>query len=84
MAQWEGTVAAVLLLALAAAATLAIGSADPFVEWAYEGGVFLLAGWVALRRKASASGRSWRRRRCWPSGDSYSLPWGRPFTDMRR
>lgn len=38
-----------LLLALAAAATLAIGSADPFVEWAYEGGVFLLAGWVTLR-----------------------------------
>ncbi len=40
---------AILLLALAAAATLAIGSADPFTEWAYEGGVFLLAGWVALR-----------------------------------
>jgi len=39
-----------LLLALAAAATLAIGSAEPFVEWAYEGSVFLLAGWVALRR----------------------------------
>lgn len=37
------------LLALAAAATLAIGSADPLVEWAYEGGVFLLAGWVTLR-----------------------------------
>ena len=39
------------LLALAAAATLAIGSADPFVEWTYEGSVFLLAGWVVLRRK---------------------------------
>ena len=40
---------AVLLVALAAAATLAIASAEPFVEWAYEGGVFLLAGWVTLR-----------------------------------
>ena len=39
------------LLALAAAATLAIGSADAFTEWTYEGGVFLLAGWVVLRRK---------------------------------
>jgi len=39
-----------LLLALAASATLAIGSVEPFVEWAYEGSVFLLAGWVALRR----------------------------------
>ena len=39
-----------LLLALAASATLAIGNAEPFVEWAYEGSVFLLAGWVALRR----------------------------------
>jgi len=34
---------------LAAAATLAIGSADPFLEWAYEGGAFLLAGWVAWK-----------------------------------
>jgi hypothetical protein len=39
-----------ILLALAAAATLAIGSADPFTEWAYEGGVFLLAAWVAARK----------------------------------
>ncbi len=42
--------AAILLPALAAAATLAIWSADPFAEWAYEGGVFLLAGWIALSR----------------------------------
>jgi O-antigen ligase len=40
-----------LLLALAAAATLAIWSAEPFAEWAYEVGVFLLAGWVAARRQ---------------------------------
>jgi len=38
------------LLVLAAAATLSIWSADPFTEWAYEGGIFLLAGWMALRR----------------------------------
>jgi O-antigen ligase len=38
------------LLVLAAAATLAIGSTDPFLEWTYEGSVFLLAGWVAIRR----------------------------------
>jgi O-antigen ligase len=38
-----------LLLALATAATLAIWSADPFLEWAYEGGVFLLAGWIVFR-----------------------------------
>ncbi len=37
------------LLVLAASATLAIWSADPFVDWAYEGSVFLLAGWVTLR-----------------------------------
>jgi len=47
----EYTGAALFLLALAAAATLAIWSADPFVEWTYEGCVFLLAGWVALRRE---------------------------------
>ena len=41
---------AILLLALAAAATLTIWSADPFAEWAYEGGVFLLAGWITLSR----------------------------------
>ena len=39
----------VLLLALAAAATLAIWSSDPFIEWTYEAGVFLLAGYVVLR-----------------------------------
>ncbi len=43
-----------MLLMLAAAATLAIGSADPFLEWAYEGSVFLLAGWVAIRRDLRA------------------------------
>jgi O-antigen ligase len=42
---------AILLLLLAASATLAIGSTEPFVEWAYEGAIFLLAGWVALRRE---------------------------------
>lgn len=42
---------AILLLLLAASATLAIGSTEPFVEWAYEGSIFLLAGWVALRRE---------------------------------
>ena len=40
-----------MLLALAGAATLAIWSADPLVEWAYEGGVFALAGWVAIRKE---------------------------------
>jgi O-antigen ligase len=39
-----------VLVALAAAATLAIGSADPFTEWAYEAGAFLLAAWVACQR----------------------------------
>jgi O-antigen ligase len=38
------------LLVLAAAATLGIGSAEPFTDWAYEGGVFLLAGWMAIKR----------------------------------
>jgi O-antigen ligase len=47
-AQRECRGAALILLALAAAATLAIWSADPFVEWTYEVGVFLLAGWVVL------------------------------------
>ncbi len=37
-------------LALATGATLAIWSADPFTEWVSECGIFLLAGWVALRR----------------------------------
>ena len=46
----ESTGAKVFLLALAAAATLAIWSADPFIEWTYEGGVFLLAGWIVARR----------------------------------
>jgi O-antigen ligase len=40
-----------VFLGLAAAATLAIWSADPFVEWAYEGGVFLLAGCIVLRKQ---------------------------------
>ena len=40
-----------LLLALAAAATLAIWSSDPLVEWTYEGGVFILAGWVVIRKE---------------------------------
>ena len=44
----QGTV-----LAFAGAATLAIWSTDPFVEWAYEAGVFLLAGWVVLREDFS-------------------------------
>jgi O-antigen ligase len=39
-----------LLLMLAAGATLTIASADPFTDWAYEAGVFLLAGWVAIKR----------------------------------
>ena len=47
----EYTGATVFLLALAAAATLAIWSADRFVEWTYEGCVFLLAGWMVLRGK---------------------------------
>ena len=47
----ECTAAMLLPLALAAAATLAIWSADPFFEWAYEGSVLLLAGWVAIRRE---------------------------------
>jgi hypothetical protein len=38
-----------LLLALAGAATLTIWNPDPFMDWIYEGGVFLLACWVALR-----------------------------------
>ena len=38
-----------LLLALAGAATLTIWNPDPFMDWIYEGGVFLLAGWVVLR-----------------------------------
>jgi O-antigen ligase len=41
------------LLALAGAATLAIWSTDPFVEWAYEASVFLLAGWVVFRKDCS-------------------------------
>jgi O-antigen ligase len=41
---------ALLLPALAATATLAIWSADPFIEWAYEGVVFLLAIWVVSRK----------------------------------
>ena len=45
--------ATLFLLALAAAATLAIWSADPLIEWAYEGGVFLLAGWVASGKEPS-------------------------------
>jgi O-antigen ligase len=49
--QRECTAARLLLLALAAAATLAIWSADPFVAWTYEGGVFILAGWVAIRKE---------------------------------
>jgi len=38
-------------VALAAGATLTIWNPDPFMDWIYEGGVFLLAGWVALRTK---------------------------------
>ena len=38
-------------MAMAAMATLAIWSADPFVEWTYEAGVFILAGWVAIRKE---------------------------------
>jgi O-antigen ligase len=45
------TGAGVCLLALAAAATLAIWSADPLVEWTYESGVFIIAGWVAIRKE---------------------------------
>lgn len=47
----SGTAATALLLALAVAATLTIWNSDPFMDWIYEGGVFLLAGWVALRTK---------------------------------
>jgi O-antigen ligase len=35
----------------ATAATLAISSTDPFLEWAYEFGVFLLAAWALLTGK---------------------------------
>jgi len=42
-------------LALVTAATLAIWSTDPFTEWAYECGIFLLAGWVVLRRNIRIS-----------------------------
>jgi O-antigen ligase len=49
--QRECAGATFLLLALAAVATLTIWNADPFVEWTYEGGVFLLAGWVAIRKE---------------------------------
>jgi len=38
-----------LLVALAGSATLTIWNSDPFMDWIYEGGVFLLAGWVVLR-----------------------------------
>jgi O-antigen ligase len=48
--QREYTAARLLLPALAASATLAIWSADPFVEWAFEGAAFLLAIWVVWRR----------------------------------
>jgi len=41
-------------MALGAAATVAIWSTDPFTEWAYEGGVFLLAGWATLRKSIRA------------------------------
>ena len=44
------TGAMLLLLGLAVAATLAIWSAEPYIEWTYEGGAFLLAGWIAARR----------------------------------
>jgi O-antigen ligase len=47
------------LTALAAAATLAIWSADPFIDWAYEGGVFLLAIWVVSRRLVSRKDPRW-------------------------
>jgi len=40
-----------LLLALAGAATLTIWNPDPFMDWIYGGGVFLLACWAALRTK---------------------------------
>ncbi len=43
-------------------ATLAIWSADPFVEWAYEAGVFMLAGWVDLREDFASD------RCCWHDG----------------
>lgn len=49
--QRESRGAALFLLTLAAAATLAIWSADPFVAWTYQGGVFILAGWVVLRKE---------------------------------
>jgi len=45
----NSTGAPLILLALACSATLAIWSADPFTEWTYECGIFLLAGWVTLR-----------------------------------
>lgn len=44
----DSTGASSILLALACFATLAIWSADPLVEWTYECGIFLLAGWVAI------------------------------------
>ena len=49
-AQPEPATTTLALPALAAAATLAIWSADPFVEWVYEGVVFLLAIWVVSRK----------------------------------
>ena len=51
MVQRECRGAAPFLLAVAAAATLAIWSADPFLEWTYEGIMFILAGWVAIRKE---------------------------------
>jgi len=58
---------AVLLFALASAATLSIWSIDPFPERIYEGGVFLLAGWFALRRNLQLGLRpfTWAVVACW-------------------
>ena len=41
---------AAILFLLAAAATLSIWSAEPFIEWTYESAVFVLAGWMAVKR----------------------------------
>ena len=45
----ETAVPVLFLLGLAGTATLTIWSRDPFVEWGYEVGILLLAGWTALR-----------------------------------
>src|SRR5947209_4719302 len=49
VANWRSGVDAIGLFALAVMATLTIFVSEPFANWAYEVGIFLLAGYCSAR-----------------------------------